>query len=148
MTACSGQPVALGQTLPVEMQPAGHTLVALQHIMDQDPGVTWNDGDARVEDSCAPGCASVSPRIVPIALFDPQRFQLGRATNNWTQAGVGCPTNEPCITVRNIVGFFVHGAFGGYGPHGHILRYPGTTVATAPTYPNEGSWLVTQMLIR
>ena len=63
-----------------------------------------------------------------IALYDPQRFQLGRATNNWTQPDVGCPTNEPCIRVTNIVGFFVHriAAGGGFGPHGHFLRYPGS----------------------
>ena len=85
-----------------------------------------------------------------IALYDPQRFQLGRATNDWTQPDVGCPTNHPCIRVTNIIGFFVHRitAGGGFGPHGHFLRYPGATVSTAPTFVDDGSWLVTTHLIR
>ena len=32
--------------------------------------------------------------------------------SDWTRPDVGCPTNSPCITVTNIVGFFVHGPFG------------------------------------
>jgi hypothetical protein len=85
-----------------------------------------------------------------IALYDPRRFQLGRATNNWTQVAVGCPTNEPCVRVTNIIGFFVHRivAGGGFGPHGHFLRYPGITIPTAPTFVDDGSWLVTTHLIR
>ena len=145
---CSGQLVQLGQTLPVEV-PAGNPMFqAFNTLMGQDPGVTWNEAQNRIDNSCAPGCAQVSPRLIPVALYDPDRFQLGRATNNWTQAGVGCPSNSPCITVSNIVGFFVHGAFGGYGPHGHYLRYPGMTSSTAPTYLDDASWMVTTHLIR
>jgi hypothetical protein len=146
LQTCSGQTVQLRQTLPVEVPPPGDTALALNYLMSLDPGVTWND--PYVENSCAPGCAAVSPRLIPIALFDPDRFQLGRATNDWLQPAVGCPTNNPCITVTNIVGFFVHGPYGSYGPHGHLLKYPGTTVSTAPTYSDEGSWLVTTHLVR
>jgi hypothetical protein len=108
----------------------------------------WNEAQSRIDSSCAPGCAPISPRLIAIALFDPARFQLGRASNDWTQAGVGCPTNSPCITVTNIIGFFVHGAFGGYGPHGHFLKYPGLVAAGAPNFVDDGSWLVTTNLVR
>ena len=145
---CSGNLVQLGQTLPVLIPPGGVTNTAFTNLMAQDPGVDWNAGNNRIDNSCAPACAPVSPRLIAVALYDPDRFQLGRATNDWTQAGVGCPTNSPCITVSNIVGFFVHGSFGGYGPHGHFLLYPGGTSATAPTYVDDASWMVTTHLVR
>jgi Flp pilus assembly protein TadG len=148
MENCPGQTVALGQMIPIEIAPPGHMQQALSEIISNDVSVTWDDGSATMENSCAPGCAAISPRLIPIVLFDPQRFQLGRATGNWTQAGVGCPTNDPCVRVSNIVGFFVHGEFGSYAAHGHILRYPGSVVTTAPTFHEQASWLVTQMLVR
>jgi Flp pilus assembly protein TadG len=145
---CRGQVVQLGQTLPVQTAPPGYTEHAFDILIGLDSGARWNEALHRIENSCAPGCAPISPRLIPVALFDPARFQLGRATNDWTQAGVGCPTNSPCITVTNIVGFFVHGSFAGYGPHGHFLRYPGESVTTAPTFVDEASWLVMTHLIR
>jgi hypothetical protein len=145
---CNGQLVQLGQTLPVEVPAGTQMFEAFNTLMGQDPGVTWNSGRTRIDNSCAPGCASVSPRLIAVALFDPDKFQLGRATSNWTQAGVGCPSNNPCITVTNIIGFFIHGSFGGYGPHGHFLKYPGRTSSTAPTYVDEASWTVMTHLIR
>ena len=116
----------------------------------QDAAADYDYGNNRITNSCAPTCGPVSPRLMAIALYDPQRFQLGRATNNWTQPDVGCPTNHPCIRVTNIIGFFIHpiAPAGGFGPHGHFLRYPGVTVPTAPTFVDDGSWLVTTHLIR
>jgi hypothetical protein len=149
LRTCSGQMVQLRQTLPVETSVhAGLTNTTLQDIIDQDPGVTWDPVNSRIGDSCAPGCAAISPRLVPIVLFDPDKFQRGRATNNWTQPDVGCPTNHPCVTVTNIVGFFVHGPTAEYPDHGHLLKYPGRSVSTAPTFVDEGSWLVTTHLVR
>ena len=148
---CSGQLVQLGQTIPVEsVAHIGETAPAFANLMTADPTVTWNGGDFRIDNSCAPQCASVSPRLIPVALYDPDKFQLGRATNNWTQTAVGCSTNSPCITVTNIVGFFVHGSYGGYGPHGHFLKYPGMTSTTANPLDrhDDASWTVTTHLIR
>jgi hypothetical protein len=87
--------------------------------------------------------------LLVIALFDPAAFQLGRATNDWTQPGVGCATNRPCITVTNIIGFFLHRmGGGGFGAHGHFLRYPGATVGSAPVLVDDASWLTATHLIR
>lgn len=151
MASCVGQPLALNQYLRVVDGLHPQEIVnAVGAVFAQDPGADYDYGASRIMDSCAPGCAPVSPRLMAIALYDPQRFQLGRATNDWTQPDVGCPTNEPCIRVTNIIGFFVHritGAFG-FGPHGHFMRYPGATVSTAPTFVDDGSWLVTTHLIR
>ena len=157
LEACSGQVVQLGQTLPVETPPAGQAALGLDTIWLQDPypPLTWDNTQSRVDHSCAPGCAPISPRIIPIALFNPQRFQLGRALSppDWTRPDVGCPTNSPCITVTNIVGFFVHcvdgrPCDGESTRHGHFLRYPGITEPGAPTFVDEASWLVTTHLIR
>ncbi len=149
---CTGQLVALGQTVPVEVPGGNPMFQAFNTLMAQDPGVDWNAGDVRIDNSCAPACAQVSPRLIAVALFDPRRFQLGRALSppDWTRPDVGCPTNSPCITVTNIVGMFVHGSFGGYGPHGHYLMYPGVTSATANplTIHDDAAWLVTTHLVR
>lgn len=154
MTACASQPVAIGQSIRVVQQASTTVEDLLDAIISQDPDADWNDPQRRAEGGCAPACAAVSPRIIPIALFDPQRFQLGRNTT-WTNPAVGCPTSDPCIKVTNIVGFFVHGSFGGYNRHGHFQRYPGSTLSVIPgtgTAPvdlvEEASWLKSQRLIR
>lgn len=153
MAECVGQPLALNQTLRVvpSIHPRDVT-DAIESLFAQDATADYDYGNSRVTNSCAPGCGPVSPRLMAVALYDPQRFQLGRALSppNWTHPDVGCPTNEPCIRVTNIIGFFVHriGPGGGFGPHGHFLRYPGTTLSTAPTFTDDGSWLVTTHLIR
>ncbi len=155
MAECLGQPLAVNQYLRVI--PFLHPRVIIgdggdgvEGLFNRDAAADYDYGNSRMINSCAPGCGPVSPRLMAIALYDPQRFQLGRATNNWTQPDVGCPTNHPCIRVTNIIGFFVHRitAGGGYGPHGHFLRYPGAAVSTAPTFVDDGSWLVTTHLIR
>ena len=80
----------------------------------------------------------------------PAAFQLGRATNNWTQPAVGCPTNHPCVTVTNIVGFFVHRPWPAEPtpPMATFSDIPVVTIPTAPTFVDDGSWLVTTHLIR
>ena len=157
--SCNGQLAEIGDTLPVLTTPtAALTAQGLDTIwtLDTYPPVTWDNAESRVEGSCAPGCAPISPRMMPIALFDPRRFQLGRALSppDWTRADVGCPTNSPCITVTNIVGFFIHCVAarpcdGNVTPHGHFMKYPGMTSSTGPApFVDDASWLVTTHLIR
>jgi len=151
MTDCVGQPVRLGQTIPVDtgLHPADAT-DGINAVFAQDASADYDYGNSRIVNSCAPGCAAVSPRLIPIVLYDPRRFQYGQRTGDWANAQAGCPDARPCVTVSNIVGFFIHriGSGGGFGPHGHILRYPGAITSTAPTYADDGSWLVTTHLIR
>jgi Flp pilus assembly protein TadG len=150
MLGCNGQPITLGQTLSVHTSLGGGVATTtIQGVFDLDAGADYNYAASRIFDSCAPACAPVSPRLMAIILYDPDKFQLGRASNNWTQPNVGCPTNNPCVTVANIIGLFVHRVTpGGFGPHGHFLRYPGMTVPAAPTFADDGSWLVTTHLVR
>jgi hypothetical protein len=150
------QQLALRRTLPVDMSVFGttdRTTTIQNDVFDQDASATYDVGQNRVGNSCAPGCATISPRLLAIVLYDPDKFQRGRATNIWTQPGVDCPTNNPCVTISNIVGFFIHCAPGrpcdGIPPeHGHLLRYPGVWVPGEPTFVDDASWLVTTHLVR
>jgi Putative Flp pilus-assembly TadE/G-like len=150
MKYCSGDVIQIGQTLPVEEPTPGFVQAGFDHLMSLDTTVDWNEGQNRIEDSCAPSpsCGPISPRLVPVALFDPAKFQLGRSTGDWVQSAVGCPTNNPCITVTNIVGFFIHGQIPSYGPHGHFLRYPGMSITGPTTLAGQASWLVIPQLVR
>jgi hypothetical protein len=148
MVQCYGQPVALGQTLPIDTSVVATSAHqnGWEDAYDLDSGATLNISTWRIENSCAPTCAAVSPRLLAIVLYDPKRFQFGRATNNWI--GAGCPSNSPCVTVSNIVGFFLHGLYESLHEHGHILKYPGITATGAPNYVDNASWLVTTNLVR
>ena len=156
MTGCLGQTIALNDFLQVDVPLSNdHRRIstAIASVFANDSAANFDYSNSRIVNSCAPTCAPVSPRLLAIALYDPRRFQLGRSLNppNWTHPDVGCPTNQPCIRVTNIIGFFVHYITtgpGGHGPHGHFLRYPGVTQQTAPTFVDDGSWLVTTHLIR
>jgi hypothetical protein len=144
IAACNGQLVALREQMPLAPAPAaGSTYAALQALLAQDPGATWNFATHTIGNSCAPECAAVSPRLIAVALFDPDQFQLRRATADWS----GCPTAGPCVTIANIAAVFIHRLSGGSG-HGHLVRYPGLSITTAPTFVDQGSWLVTTTLIR
>lgn len=144
IAACNGQPVGLRDPMPLAAPPiGGTTYTALEALMAQDPGATWDFTTHTIGNSCAPACAPVSPRLIAVALFDPDQYQWRRATNDWS----GCPTAGPCITIANLAAVFIHRLSGGTG-HGHFMRYPGMSMTTAPTFVDEGSWLVSTTLIR
>jgi hypothetical protein len=156
MQQCSGNTYSIGQPLRIAMgvHPAADVEGGIVARFNRDAAADFDYGNSRITNSCAPGpCGALSPRLLAIPLFDPDRFQRGRATGNWTQAEVGCATNDPCITITNIIGFFIHripgaGGGGAFGPHGHFVRYPGVTASAAPSLVDDASWLVTTHLIR
>jgi hypothetical protein len=144
ITTCNGALVALRDQMPIAAPPAGGTTyAALQALVAQDPAATWDFTTNTVGNSCAPGCAAVSPRLIAVALFDPDDYQLKRSSDDWS----GCPGGGHCIRIANIVAMFLHRVSGGTA-HGHFVRYPGLSVATAPTFVDDGSWLVSTTLIR
>jgi Putative Flp pilus-assembly TadE/G-like len=151
MQDCTGEVLALGKTLPVLTTTVDTTLSIQEDVYDRDFSANYHNYQKRIMDSCAPGCAPISPRLLAIVLYNPDKFQLGRATGAWTS--VGCPTNNPCVTVSNIVGLFIHcvpgrPCLGTWPEHGHLLKYPGTQVATPPLLVDDASWLVTTHLVR
>jgi Putative Flp pilus-assembly TadE/G-like len=154
-TTCTPDIIRIGDTLRLATPPAaGQIAAALDYLYRQDTRATWNESLNRIELSCAPGtCAPrwpISPRLVPVPLYDPDKFQKGRSTTgpgNWL--AVGCPTDNPCITVTNIVGFFIHDPVASVPTrHGHFLRFPGLIDDAAPRLTPAASWLVSPQLVR
>jgi Flp pilus assembly protein TadG len=79
----------------------GQTVHGIEDLLAADSGAYWDTADNRIaggctDDNTCPG--GVSPRLVPIPLFDPSKFD-----------GSGC-TGSTCVAkVVNIVGFFIEG---------------------------------------
>lgn len=71
---CVGNMVAIGQYLPTE----GSAMVlqtqnGVNNLRLADPSASWTG--STVSATCAPGCAPISPRIVPIPVFDMDEWQ-------------------------------------------------------------------------
>jgi len=157
---CIGNPVAVGDYLPTENGVMnGPTKQGVEtdqdSLINQDPHAQW-DG-TKIAGSCAPGCAALSPRIVPIAVFDMDEFQWRTAANNWNTPwipGVGpgtgsfnCPAGGRCVRVANILGFFVEG-FAGGDVTGRLVSYPGEFVLGAPSVGGGAAFLMNIQLVR
>jgi hypothetical protein len=138
---CNGRLVALRDSLDLASPAPGSTRTELEALFAQDASANWDPVNSKITNSCAPGCAPISPRLIAIAVYDPDKYQYGRATPSWG----GC--TGPCISVSNIIGFFINGLTS-TGGHGYFVRYPGTKVVTKPTIADDGSWLVAPYLIR
>ena len=151
MLNCVGQQIRLNDTIPIDLTTTDtQATQGLESIFQLDMSANYDYANSRIANSCAPSCAPISPRLIPVVLFDPQKLQLGLYGDDWIAAG--CPTASPCVTVANIVGLFIH-RVGPYGAgfaaaHGHLLRFPGSTSSAAPTFTDDASWLVTTHLIR
>jgi Flp pilus assembly protein TadG len=160
---CIGNPVGIGQYLPTEDGVmSGPTTQGIStdpdSLTNQDPSATWNTSSNSVEGTCVPACAPISPRIVPIAVFDMDEFQWRKAENNWTTAwepGVGpgtgafsCPAGGSCIRVTNILGFFVEGVGSGGDVTGYLASYPGEFVTGIPSVGGGAAFLMNIQLVR
>jgi Flp pilus assembly protein TadG len=163
----NGNLVTIGQYLPTESgQMVGPTRQGVEtdndSLIQQDPKASWNDSTKTVENSCAPGCAPFSPRIVPIAVFDFHEFWWRQTFNNWDtewipgvpgasgHPGAGsfsCPIGGKCVRVTNIIGFFVESMSGG-DVTGRVVMYPGEFVAGAPNLGSGSSFLQVIQLVR
>ena len=112
-STCNGEVIRLGDFVPMlntggvtaKKELNQITMDALQALFDADPTATYKNG--KVINSCAqnnPPCAGskngISPRVLNVALFNPDR---------WTDCLVGklaCDTDTE-VRLVNIVGFFV-----------------------------------------
>ena len=127
--SCNNVAAEIGDYLALESgAKVGPTVQGVQALIDQDPGAYWA-GDG-IAGSCVnndPPCASQSPRVVAIALYDPDDYQLRQALNDTSD----CPGGGQCVLVRNILGFFVEG-FVGNDVMGRIVKTSGVRT--------EGGW--------
>lgn len=150
---CTGNPVSIGQYLPLENGVMnGPTNQGVGDLVAQDPGASWDSGNQRITGSCAPGCAPISPRVVPITVFDIDEFQWRREGGDWSSAwqtypSNPCPAGGKCVRVANILGFFVEGMSGG-DVVGYLTSYPGEFVAGVPSVGGGAAFLMTIQLVR
>ncbi len=104
----------------------GPTTQGVADLIALDPSATWNTGTNSVQGGCMAGntCsnpthANVSPRIVPIAIFNMQVY-----------AASGCSGTNCVAQVSTILGFFVEGMCDDVYPHG-------TAPAWCGSHPNK-----------
>lgn len=137
--ACNGQIVAVGS--PMTISPDTPIGLHFADLVSLDPGAHWNPATNTIDDTCAPVCAPISPRLVAIALYDVDLFQLRHAMNDWS----ACPVpGTPCVSIVNIVGFFIADAI----PHGFFTSYPGVVPTDPPKLMAQSSFLKAIALVR
>jgi Flp pilus assembly protein TadG len=141
ITGCNGLFRRIGEYLPTDLGATTiATTAAIAALIAADPVASWVGGTNRIQGSCAPACASISPRLIALAIFDPDEYQLMRAT------GAFCPGMAACVQVVNIVGFFIEQATAA-GAQGYLTKYPGL-IASVPPIPPVSSFLPAVTLIR
>jgi hypothetical protein len=146
---CTAGPVTIGQYLPAENGVMnGPTNQGVNGLIALDKGASWN-GTA-ITGSCAPGCAPMSPRIVPISVFDVDEWQYRSESGDWNDAMGNnvCPiANTGCVRVVNILGFFVESQQSG-DITGILLTHPGALVQGPPAPGGGAGFLQVIQLIR
>jgi len=94
----------------------GPTISGLQALYDQDPTAYWDTSNNKYVSNLNP-----SPRVFPIPLYDPEQYDLGKAT------GRGAT-----LIVSNWLGFFLE-SISGNQAYGRIFPITGASAATTPT---------------
>jgi Putative Flp pilus-assembly TadE/G-like len=150
---CVGNPVSIGQYLPLEPGAGvGPTSQGVGDLTEKDPNAKWDAGNKLIVGSCVPACAPISPRIVPISVFDIDAFQWRQEKGDWTSAwntypANPCPTGGKCVRVTNILGFFVDG-MSGNDVIGYLVSYPGEFVTGVPSVGGGAAFLMNVQLVR
>jgi hypothetical protein len=113
----------------------GPTKQGVDALILQDRTASWNG--TQVINSCAPACAPVSPRIVPIALFSPQEFYSANRTSG-----------RFLLTIVNMLGFFVESVDNNGTVTGILLQNIGDLVISSPTVGDQSGFMLTPLLVR
>jgi hypothetical protein len=132
ISRCSGVSVSIGDTLtslPGNM--AGPTKQGVGDLVGSDPGATWN-GTAVVGSAY-----SVSPRIVPIAMFSAAEY-----------SSMGYPSGRFDLHVVNILGFFVQSITNNADVTGVLISTPGELNPGGPTVGPGAGFLKKIQLVR
>src|SRR5436190_2362175 len=167
IAGCKAGTVTIGDYLSLENGAmTGPTASGFRDLYDKDPGATFTTSTTppSVQGGCVPSCGPISPRIVPVAVFDMDEFQWRRATSKWgaevyTDANGGthllpggrCPgTGNSCVRVVNILGFFAASITNGNPKTviGNLMSVPGTLVSGTPGLSDDASFLHIVQLIR
>ena len=136
--------VTLPGILPVELgNMIGPTRQGMQSLIAQDPGATWVDAvnpatglRGYISGGCTPNCATPtgqSPRLRPVALFDPDAYDAGRGSGRLD------------INLQRWGGFFVQRMIGN-DVQGHLTKAPAVGGGGPLNDPN--AFLRTVILVR
>jgi Flp pilus assembly protein TadG len=165
IAGCTSGTVAIGDYLSLENGAmVGPTNQGFDDLRDLDPGATFNTSTKTIDGSCVPSCGPVSPRIVPIAVFDMDEFQWRSTTGSWDTevytdasgathlipAGA-CPgAGAKCVRVVNILGFFVDRMTNGNPKTliGYLVSGPGVFMNGAPGVGGGAAFLSMIQLVR
>jgi hypothetical protein len=135
---CAAAPVGISDRLNLDSGSVPTTVAAaLQALVARDPGASWNTATRDVVGSCAdalPRCASMSPRIIALPLYDLHDFA------DRSRTGV------TSIRVTNIIGLFIE-SVNGTSATGRLTTHPGLRQATALTLTDASSFLRASLLI-
>jgi putative Flp pilus-assembly TadE/G-like protein len=148
---CNGIPVVIGDSLVAENSDTDvpdSVHKGFKYLIDLDPHAEWDPSTNSVINSCAQDanpCASQSPRIVALPVYDTGQFFNGIVNGQ----------SAPQVTVVNIVGFFVdwegredEGPYDGqYVVEGYFTETPGLELGNATITP-EASLLSQIQLVR
>jgi hypothetical protein len=167
IAGCKAGTVTIGDYLSLETGAmTGPTDQGFTDLTALDPGATFNPltNPPSVQGGCVPSCGPISPRVIPLAVFDMDEYQWRRATNKWgtevyTDANGGthllpggaCPgTGNRCVRVVNILGFFAASITNGNPKTviGNLMSIPGTLVSGTPSVSDDASFLHIVQLIR
>ena len=134
VVSCAGEPVSIGQTVYTAYSHQEWTQDSVNVLFDRDAGARW-DG-TKIVDSAF----TVSPRIVPIVLYDPDEFSQRLPS----------PAEEyraPMI-VRNIVGLFITERVDGGTITGIVVPLPGAFDQRSTLLTQDASFLHSVALVR
>jgi hypothetical protein len=94
----------------------GPTISGLQALYDQDPTAYWDTSNNKYVSNLNP-----SPRVFPIPLYNPEEYDLAKATGR-----------NATLIVSNWLGFFLE-SISGNQAYGRIFPITGASAATTPT---------------
>ena len=131
IVSCGGATMSLGQAYDVIAPHPHFTADGTQALIDLDPGAYW-DGTAIRNSAFA-----VSPRLIEIAVFDPEEFASQSRPGPAVQA-----------TVRNLIGLFLENPGGAADLQGVIVPASGSFDGAAPAVTDQSTFLRSVALVR
>ena len=137
VTSCQSLPIDTGASLPLVTADISASLTAgVRDLIARDPGASWDPVRQQVVGGCmAARTCVLSPRLIAIALFDPDRYETDRARDDLT-----------AVTIRNFAGFFIS-QVNGSDITGYLTFYPGLGNA-APRLAADVAFLRTAILVK
>jgi hypothetical protein len=113
IATCNDVTVSIGDVLPtIPGNKVGPTKQGVADLIALDPAARWNATTRTVDNSCAPACGPSSPRIVAVALYNPDTFQAG---------------DGDAVEIVNLLGVFVAGMQGD-DVIGYLVKFAGQYV--------------------